>query len=313
MELGLYADPATLMRIKNLQLRAKHVVDGFQSGLHRSPLHGFSVEFSEYRPYVPGDDPRGIDWRLFARSDRYYIKKFEDETNRRCHLVVDQSRSMEYGSLSYSKLEYARTLAATLAYYLTMQRDAVGMLTFEADVTGMVPARFRHGQLRRLLMLLDQAPSGIATDLTKPLSRLSEIIRHRGLMIILSDFLVPVETFEQQLAHLVARRHEVLLIRLLDPQEIDFTLKKPTVIRDLETGREMYIDPVTASRKYQEKFGEHAAKLNALVGRLGISAMTLSTQQPLELALWELLQVHDQRQRRGRATSAGQSSNRGVG
>ncbi len=197
MSQALYADPATLMRIKNLQLRAKYIVDGFQSGLHRSPLHGFSVEFSEYRPFVSGEDPRGIDWKLFARSDRYYVKKFEDETNRRCHLVVDQSRSMDYGSLSYSKLEYSRTLAATLAYYLNQQRDAVGMLTFEADVTGSIPARFRQGQMRRLLSLLDQPTGGSSTDMNKPLSQLANIVKHRGLMIILSDFLVPIESIEQ--------------------------------------------------------------------------------------------------------------------
>ncbi len=205
------------MRIRNLQLRAKHVVDGFYNGLHRSPLHGFSVEFSEYQPYVPGDDPHRIDWKLYARSDRYYIKKFEDETNRRCHLVVDQSRSMGYGSLGYSKLEYARTLAATLGYYLTQQRDAVGMLTFEADITAVIPARFRAGQLRRMLTLLDQSPQGSTTDLRKPLAHLAEIVKHRSLMVIISDFLVPIEPLRQSFAYLAARRHEIMMIRILDP------------------------------------------------------------------------------------------------
>jgi uncharacterized protein (DUF58 family) len=229
MEIGTHVDPATLMRIKNLQLRAKYVVDGFQRGLHRSPLHGFSVEFSEYRPYVPGDDPKGIDWKLYARSDRYYLKKFEDETNRRCQLVVDQSRSMDYGSIAYTKLDYARTLAATLAYFLNMQRDAVGMLTFEADITGLVPARFRHGHLRRMLSLLDKVTTGTATDLAKPLGKLAEILHHRGLVVLLSDFLVPLASLEQSLAQLVARRHEVIFLRILDPNELNFQLSQPTV------------------------------------------------------------------------------------
>lgn len=128
------ADPMSLMRIKHLQLRAKAVVEGFYNGLHRSPYHGYSVEFSEYRPYVVGDDLRALDWKLFARSDRYYIKKFEDETTRRCYLVVDQSRSMGFGSLEYTKVEYARTLAATLAYFLSTQRDSVGLMTFDETI-----------------------------------------------------------------------------------------------------------------------------------------------------------------------------------
>src|SRR6058998_3169597 len=126
-----FVDPQTLMRIKSLQLRAKIIVQGFLTGLHRSPVHGFSVEFSEYRQYTPGDDPRYLDWRLYARSDRYYVKRFEDETNLRCHLVLDTSRSMGYRSIGYSKSEYARTAAATIAYFLSTQRDAVGLVTFE--------------------------------------------------------------------------------------------------------------------------------------------------------------------------------------
>ena len=293
-------DPATLMRIKNLQLRAKHVVDGFHNGLHRSPLHGFSVEFSEYRPFVSGDDPRSIDWKLFARSDRYYLKKFEDETNRRCHLIVDQSRSMGYGSLDYTKLDYARTLAATLAYYLTMQRDAVGMMTFEADVTAVVPARFRTGQLRRMLMLLDQPPQGTATDLQKPLSHLADIVRQRGLMLIVSDFLVPIESLRQPLAYLSARRHEVILMRVIDPGETALAIKQPTVLRDMESGREMYIDPKTAADSYRAKFQSHADDLSALAGDLGMTLVTMRTDEPLELALWELLHTREKRFCRGR-------------
>ncbi len=294
-------DPATLMRIKNLQLRAKHVVDGFHNGLHRSPLHGFSVEFSEYRPFVFGDDPRSIDWKLFARSDRYYLKKFEEETNRRCHLIVDQSRSMGFGSLEYTKLDYARTLAATFAYYLTLQRDAVGMMTFEDDVTAVVPARYRTGQLRRMLMLLDRSPQGTATDLKKPLSHLADIVKHRSLMLIISDFLVPVETLQQPLAYLAARRHEVILIRVLDPAEVSLAIKQPTVIRDMESGREMYIDPKTAADSYRTKFQRHADELTTLAGKMGMMQVTMRTDEPLERALWELLYTRERLFSRGRA------------
>ena len=284
-----WVDPATLMRIKNLQLRAKRVVDGFHNGLHRSPLHGFSVEFSEYRRYSEGDDPRGIDWKLFARSDRYYIKKFEDETNRRCLLVVDQSQSMSYGSLDYSKMDYARTLAATMAYYLTLQRDAVGMMTFESDVKEMVPARFRPGQLKRMLGLLEKPTQGTSTDLVRPLSQLADLSHHRSLVIVVSDFLVPWEPLRAPLSYLRARHHDIMLIRTLDPSEVALDLKQPTMLRDLESGREIYIDPLMATAKYRERFNAHAAGLERLTGQLGIGLTTMQTDSPLETALFDLL------------------------
>src|SRR5215468_7947076 len=152
-------DPHTLMRIKSLQIRARVAVEGFIKGIHRSPYHGFSVEFSEYREYSPGDDPRYLDWRLYARSDRYYVKRFEDETNLRCHLVVDTSRSMGYGTIGYTKIEYARTAAATIAYFLATQRDAVGLVTFEDRITEYLPARYRPGHLRRILSILEREPA----------------------------------------------------------------------------------------------------------------------------------------------------------
>lgn len=145
---GALIDPAALMGIRNLELRARVVVDGFWSGIHRSPYHGFSVEFTEYRQYTAGDDPRYLDWRVFARSDRYFIKKFEDETNLRCHLLADRSRSMSFGSVGYTKAAYAATLAATLAYFLHLQGDAVGLLTFDEQVRDYLPARHRTGHLR---------------------------------------------------------------------------------------------------------------------------------------------------------------------
>src|SRR5438477_182267 len=161
--------PQTLMAIKNLELRARVVVEGFWHGFHRSPYHGFSVEFTEYRQYSPGDDPRYLDWRLFARTDRYFIKKFEDETNLRCHLLVDNSRSMTYGSVGYTKAQYANTLAATLAFFLHQQGDAVGLLTFDEEIREFLPARHRIGHLRHLMLKLERPAGGKATDLAAPL------------------------------------------------------------------------------------------------------------------------------------------------
>src|SRR2546423_5922234 len=189
---GSLVNPLALMSIKNLELRAKVVVEGFWNGLHRSPYHGFSVEFTEYRQYSPGDDPRYLDWRLFARSDRYFIKKFEDETNLRCYLLVDNSRSMSYGSLTYTKAQYANTLAATLAYFLYLQGDAVGLLTFDEQIREYLPARHRSGHLRHLMLALEKPAAGTATNLSAPLRRIAEMMNKRGMMVLISDLLAPI-------------------------------------------------------------------------------------------------------------------------
>src|SRR3954470_5165084 len=245
-----FIDPATLMRIKSLQLRAKIVVQGFLSGLHRSPHHGFSVEFSEYRHYSPGDDPRHLDWRLYARTDRYYIKRFEDETNLRCHLVVDLSRSMEYGSLGYTKADYARTLAATLAYYLQTQRDAAGLTTFHDQILDYLPSRYRPGHLRRLMLLLERPVAGTATNLTKPLERVAELLRKRGVVVLVSDLLAPLDGLANQLAALVSRGHEVIVFQVLDPAELEFQFDEAALFVDAESDRELYVDPQTIRDEY---------------------------------------------------------------
>src|SRR5437773_5487576 len=213
-------DPLALMSIRNLELRAKVVVEVFWNGLHRSPYHGFSVEFTEYRQYSPGDDPRYLDWRLYARTDRYYIKKFEDETNLRCHLLVDNSRSMGYGSLPYSKAQYANTLAATLAYFLHQQGDAVGLLTFDEQIREYLPARHRTGHLRHLMLRPEQPAGGQATDLSAPLRRIVDVVKKRALMVLISDLLATIETLEKNLGSLVACGNEVLLFNILDPAEL---------------------------------------------------------------------------------------------
>src|SRR5882724_1342360 len=210
------------MSIRNLELRARVVVEGFWNGLHRSPYHGFSVEFTEYRQYSEGDDPRYVDWRVFARSDRYFIKKFEDETNLRCYLLADNSRSMGFTSLSYTKAEYAATLAATLAYFLYLQGDAVGLLTFDEQIREYLPARHRTSHLRHLMLALEKPSSGHATDLAAPLKRIAEVVNKRGIMVLISDLLASIETLEKNLTVLTACGHEVLLFHVLDPAEVQF-------------------------------------------------------------------------------------------
>lgn len=284
-----YVDPAALMRIKNLQLRAKVVVEGFYNGLHRSPFHGFSAEFSEYRPYIQGDDLRYLDWRLYARSDRYYIKRFEDETNRRCYLVVDASRSMGYSSLEYTKSDYANTLAATLSYYLTLQRDSVGLLTFDEAVVDYVAARYRPGHLRHLLACLERPLSGTGTDLDAPLARIAALVKKRGLIVFVSDLLAPIDTLRKNLGYLRARGHELLLLRVLDPAEVDFPFQDSAIIRDLESGREMYVDAVDARKEYTRRFAEHDAQIRSTCADFGIDFARILTDQRLERALHDLL------------------------
>lgn len=282
-------DPQALFRIKSLQLRAKAAVEGFLKGIHRSPYHGYSVEFSEYRPYTAGDDPRHLDWRLFARSDRYFVKRFEDETNLRCHLVVDSSRSMAYGSAGVTKGEYARTAAATIAYFLTLQRDAVGLAAFEDRIVDYLPPRHRPGHFRRILGLLDREPKGAATDLVGPLDELTATIKRRGLIVLISDLLAPADALAGPLARLHARGHEVIALRVLDPAEVDFPFDAPARFRDVESRRELFIDPASARAGYRTRFDAHAAELARTCDGLGFVLRTMTTDSPLETALFDVL------------------------
>ncbi len=289
-------DPRTLMRIKSLQVRAKIAVEGFLKGIHRSPFHGFSVEFTEYREYTVGDDPRYLDWRLYARSDRYCIKRFEDETNLRCSIVLDTSRSMQYGSGPYTKAEYARTAAATIAYFLSTQRDAVGLATFEDKIVDFIPPRHRPGHLRRLMAALEHEPSGKTTDLAGPLEQIAATVRKRGMIILISDLLAPIDALRSRLGSLRAIGHDVIVLRILDPAEVTFAFETPAMFLDVESGRELYIDPSAARAEYLRRFGVHAAAVERACADLGIDYESLTTDQPLELVLFNLIKA---RMRRG--------------
>jgi uncharacterized protein (DUF58 family) len=290
-----FVDTKALMAIRNLELRARIIVQGFWNGLHRSPYHGFSVEFTEYRQYTPGDDPRHLDWKLFARSDRYYIKKFEDETNLRCHLLVDNSRSMGFSTLGYTKAEYGNTLAATLAWFLSQQGDATGLLTFDATIRDYLPPKARKSHLRQIMLALEKPASGVATDLDAPLQRIADLVRRRGLMVLISDLLAPVDTLEKRLAALVASGHEVVVFQVLDPAEVNFGFENASLFQDLENEREIYIDPVVAREKYLDQFNRHNGGLRSLCERHGIVFQTLTTDRPLELALFDFLRSRIQR------------------
>ncbi len=284
-----YLDPAALMQIRSLELRAKAVVEGFFAGLHRSPYHGFSVEFTEYRQYVPGDDPRYLDWRLYARSDRYYVKRFEDETNLRCHLLLDTSRSMTYGSLGFSKSEYARTLAATLGYFLSLQRDAVGLIRFAERIEEFIPARYRVGHLRRIMLALERPAEGRATQLAKPLDEVAERVRKRGMLVLLSDLLASLDDVETKLGYFRARGHEVVLFQLLDPAELTFDFQDPALFFDVETQQEIYVDPEQTRQNYLERLRQHLDAVETICNKLGVDLYRLTTDTPLEVALGDFL------------------------
>jgi uncharacterized protein (DUF58 family) len=289
--------PQALMSIRNLELRARVVVEGFWNGIHRSPYHGFSVEFTEYRPYTPDDDPRHLDWRVFARSDRYFIKKFEDETNLRCYLLADGSRSMTFGSVGYTKAEFAATLAATLAYFLYLQGDAVGLLTFDEHLREYLPARHRTGHLRQLMLALEKPADGRATDLAAPLKRILEIVRKRGLMVLVSDFLAPLDRLVPDLTALAACGHEVVVFQVLDPAELLFDFDRPAMFQDAESERTLFIDPQSARKEYIRRLEAHCATLRSACRRLGITCHRLATDRPLELALFDFLRERMQRSR----------------
>jgi uncharacterized protein (DUF58 family) len=263
-------DPVSLMRIKSMELRAKVIVEGFWKGIHRSPYHGFSVEFTEYRQYTLGDDPRYIDWRLYARSDRFYIKKFEDETNLRCHLLIDHSRSMGYGSGGYTKSQYAGTLAATLAYFLFTQGDAVGLTTFDDQLRKYFAPRNRPGYLRRLMLALEASPEGSATDLGPPLQHIAGMLTRRGLIVLISDLLTSIDRLEPDLGYLCAGGHDIVVFHVLDPAELNFDFDSPALFQDIESGRNMYVDPSDAQISYKRMLNKHLAKAKSTCQNLGI-------------------------------------------
>jgi uncharacterized protein (DUF58 family) len=303
-------DPVSLMKIKSMELRAKVIVEGFWKGIHRSPYHGFSVEFTEYRQYTVGDDPRYIDWRLYARSDRFYIKKFEDETNLRCHLLLDHSRSMGYGSGTYSKSQYAGTLAATLAYFLFTQGDAIGLATFDNQIRQYMLPRNRPGYLRRLMLTLEAQPDGKATDLGPPLQRIGEILTKRGLLILISDLLTSIDRLEADLSYLSAGGHDVVVFHVMDPAELQFDFNSPAIFRDVETGRDMYVDPADAQMSYKKMLDRHLAGAKSTCQKLGIDYHLFSTDRPFDLALMDFL--HDRMRHKKRTMYRGGTRVGGV-
>ena len=290
-----FMDPRVVMGIKSLELRAKVVVEGFRTGMNKSPKHGFSVEFSEYRQYAQGDDTRFIDWKLYARTDRSYIRLFEDETNLRCYIVADFSRSMSFGSPGYTKHDYSRTIAASLAWLLNRQGDAVGLSLFDERVRMVVPARYRPGQLRRIMVTLEQPTSGSETNPEQALEHAARRLNKRGFVVLISDLLAPVEQFEAGLKLLRGCGHDVVVFQVLDPVELNLEIDGPRLFEDLETKQKIYADPKDATESFVKRITEHNAAIQSVCEKLGAAFVQTVTNEPLELTLSEFLNARRQR------------------
>ena len=286
-------DPEALHQIRNLEVRARSLLQNYLRGIHRSEHHGHSTEFTEYRQYIPGEDTRNLDWRLYARTDRHYIRKFEDETNHRFHILFDQSKSMSYGTTpGYNKADFAATLAATLAYHLEQQHDATGLTTFDVKPTHHIPPRYRPGQLRRIFHHLETPPAGEGTDLAATLQATLPLLRHRATTLLISDFLAPHESVEQQLVHLRARSQDLILLQILDPAELTLDLPADALFEDLETGDKLHIDPQAAQKSYQRKLQAHLDHLKTFAAAEDMQYHLLPTNQPMELALLDIIKTH---------------------
>ncbi len=284
-----FLDPAVVARLGTLELKARTIVEGFLSGLHRSPFKGFSVEFAEYRQYMPGDDLSTIDWKIYARSDRYYVKKFEEETNLDCHVMIDVSGSMAYGSGAITKFEYALCLAAALGYLMTRQRDAVGLMAFDETIVTMLPASARPGHLRALLVTLDRLRLGRETHMSKPLNQLCEALTKRGMVVLISDLLDDPEGVIRGLKHFQFRGSDVVVFHVLDPDEIEFPFNRATRFEDLETSEEVMAVPGVVRAHYLAEIGRLIERYRRELGAAGIDYTLVPTSQPLEMALLSYL------------------------
>jgi len=286
-----FLDPELLARVGSLELLARTVVEGFMSGLHRSPFTGFSTEFTEYRQYNPGDDLRYLDWRLLARTDRYFIKKYRADTNTQCHLLIDTSASMNYAhASSVTKLQYAQFLAASLAYLLNRQQDAVGLVGFADKVHTHVPARNRTGHMRTIFGNLSLLQPGGETDLAASLHQLAEILTRRGIVVVISDFYDQPDRLGEAFQHLRFKGHDTVAFQVLDQNELDFDFNDAVLLlEDAETQEQMPVLPDVVMDGYRERMRRHVDDMRLCAASNNVDYELLTTKQPLDFALLSFL------------------------
>jgi uncharacterized protein (DUF58 family) len=289
-----FVDPAVLARIGNLELVARSVVDGVINGLHKSPFFGTSVDFAEHRGYVPGDDIRRVDWRVFARTDKFYVKEFEADSNSNFVVLLDVSASMAYGP-RISKLDYAKTLGACLTYLVHRQRDRVGLVTFDHEIRDHVPPSAKH--LDVVLHTLDRATATRQGQLTAPLRRLAEHFGRRGVIVLISDLYDEPEAIFDALAPMRFRGNDVVVFHVLDPSELEFPFTDPSAFEDLETGEQLPVVPESFRDKYQALVRAHVDALTTKASERGVDYRLLDTSRPLDFALYDYLAFRERTSR----------------
>jgi uncharacterized protein (DUF58 family) len=291
-----FLDPAIIARLGTMELKARTVVEGFLAGLHRSPFKGFSVEFAEYRQYLPGDDLSTLDWKIYARSDRHYVKKFEEETNLECHILLDVSASMGYrGAAPMSKLEYGSVLAASLAFLMHRQRDATGLIAFDERITFRHPAGARPGHLHALLLALEKMASGSRSDVARPLRQLAEALTKRGLVVLISDLLDDPGAIVKGLRHLKSRGTDVIVFQVLDPNELTFPFRGATRFRDVESAEEILAEPSAIRTAYLRELAGLTLRFDRELRGAGMDYVQLDSSQPLDFALLAYLAARERK------------------
>jgi uncharacterized protein (DUF58 family) len=290
-------EPQTLAQLQGLELRARKIVEGYVAGLHRSPYRGFSNEFAEHREYAPGDDLRYVDWKVFGKSDRFYLKQFEEETNLLCYLLLDTSESMQYKGphAPLSKFAYAQCAAAALAYLVLHQRDAVGLVTFDQEIRQVIRPSSNPTQLKQLLHLMEEATATRKTRTGPIFHDLAERLGRRGIVVIVSDLFDDVESMLAGLKHLRHRRHDVIVLHVLDPAEIDFPFQQVTMFKGLEALGDVVAEPRSLQAAYQREIQAFVKRIRAGCRAQQVDYVTLRTDQPLDAVLRTFLSARKKR------------------
>ncbi len=281
--------PEVLARITSLELLARTVVEGFISGMHRSPFTGFSTEFAEYRQYMPGDDLRYLDWKLLGRTDRYYIKKYRADTNSQCHILIDASASMRYTTGEITKLQYAQFLGSSLAYLANKQQDAVGLMAFDSEVRTHIPAHSRTGHMRTIFGRMEQIEAGNETRLSAMLHQAAERITRRGIIIVISDFYDEPEAITEALQHLRFKGNDVIVFQVMDKNELEFDFIEPVLLEDSETEEQIHVLPDVLGDGYRETMRNHLEAVKESCTSNKIDYELLTTDKPLDHALFSFL------------------------
>ena len=284
-----YMDPQTINKIENLSLRARLVVEGFIIGMHRSPYHGFSVEFSEHRPYGYGDEIKYIDWKLWGKTDRFYIKQFEEETNLKCHLILDKSSSMNFSSTNITKFDYSKSLAAALTYLMIKQQDAIGLTTFDEKIDISIAPKSKISHLNLLLKTMHNAKPGGETNVSLLLHTLAESIQKRGLIILISDLLDNQEDVVKGLRHFRYKGHEVIIFHIIDPKEKDLNYNQNINFIDLENDKNIITDSRLIREKYNKAFKDFCNYYDLQCSRNKIDYVQISTEDSLYKSLMQYL------------------------